>query len=101
MFRDYLLQPKRPRWHPIEFSINFDTGEIRGRDALYIIDTLKMIQRSGSTSIEPSPATWTITDPLHNKTEFAACIGFKWILDDDLEAAYPVIEDNSQEGDIL
>ena len=101
MFRDYLLQPKRPRWRPIEFSINFDTGEIRGRDALYILATLKNIQMGGETPIEPSPATWIITDPLHNKTEFAACIGFKWILDDDLEAAYPVIEDNSQEGDIL
>ena len=101
MFRDYLLQPKRPRWHPIEFSIDFETGEIRGRDAQYIIDTLESIQRSGFVGIEPCPADWVIDDPFHNKTQFAACIGFKWILDADLEAAYPVIEDNSQDGDIL
>ena len=95
------MQPKRPRWRPIEFSIDFETGEIRGRDALYILATLQNVQMGGETPSEPNPAPGVITDPLHNKTEFAACIGFKWILDDDLEAAYPVIGDSSQDGDIL
>ena len=101
MFRDYKLQPKRKRGHPIEFSIDFDTGEIRGRDAHFLTQVLRAVQLGGGTPIEPSPATWVVTDPLHNKTEFAAAIGFEWILDDDLEAAYPVIEDDSQPGDII
>ena len=101
MFHDYVLQPKRPRWHPIEFSIDFDTGAIRGRDAHFLTQVLRSVSLAGLTPIDPAPASWPIVDPLHNKTEFAACIGFEWILDDDLEAAYPVIEDNSQPGDIL
>ena len=100
MFRDYKLQPKRKRGHPIEFSIDFDTGEIRGRDAHFLTQVLRSVQLGGETPIEPSPATWVVTDPLHNKTEFAAAVGFEWILDDDLEAAYPVIEDDSRPGEI-
>ena len=58
-----VLQPKRPRWHPIEFSIDFDTGEIRGRDAHFLTQVLRSVQLAGGTPVEPSPATWVVTDP--------------------------------------
>jgi len=95
MYRKHTLKPSV--WHAeeLEFELDTDLGILRGRDAERVQELVDLVLVSGSVSIHPLPATYDVKDPLHNLTEMAAILGYRWHLDDELQAAYPKI----QEGD--
>ncbi len=54
--------------------------------------------KQGYIGCHPIPSSIRATDPLRNRTEFAALLGYTWKLPPDLAAAYPVIEDSEPHG---
>ncbi|MFM7011630.1 MAG: hypothetical protein ACKO0Z_20260 [Betaproteobacteria bacterium] len=96
MFRDYRLAPL-PGEQEIEFSIDFDTGEVRGRDSQRVRGLCRLARLDGYASVHPHPQSIVVTDPLHNITELAAILGDQWQLDGDLKAAYPQLDGGDPE----
>lgn len=99
MFRELHLERSNPRISdPLDFSWDDETGEVRGRDADRVKAMAEEALRYGTISCHPIPSCIDATDPLRNRTEFAALLGYAWNLPPDLVAAYPVIEDSEPHG---
>lgn len=75
-------------WHqkPFIFDWDSDTGDIKGDDA----DEIKRIAEGGGITAHPIPWSWEFSnEPLKNKTDMAAIIGYEHQLPDDLIDFYP------------
>ena len=75
-------------WHqkPFIFDWDSDTGDIKGDDA----DEIKRIAEGGGITAHPIPWYWEFSnEPLKNKTDMAAIIGYEHQLPDDLIDFYP------------
>lgn len=75
-------------WHqkPFIFDWDIDTGDIKGADA----DEIKRIAEGGGITAHPIPWSWEFSnEPLKNKTDMAAIIGYEHQLPDDLIDFYP------------
>lgn len=95
MLRELHLERSNPRISdPLEFAWDDETGEVTGRDAARVKAMADDALRNGTIGCKPIPSCIDATDPLRNRTEFAALLGDLWKLPSDLDAAYPVIEDD-------
>lgn len=73
MFRELHLEPITPRaFDPIEFSWDEETGEVRGPDAAKVREMADYVVKLGYIGCKPIPSSIKATDPLRNRTEFAA-----------------------------
>lgn len=75
-------------WHqkPLVFDWDIDAGEITGADA----QEIKRIAEGGGIMAHPMPWAWEFSkDPLKNKTDVAAIVGYEHQLPDDLLEFYP------------
>ena len=93
MKKHYELQPNSlaPYAKPLVFDWDEQTGEVSGPSAQWI----KSLAASGSTDAHPAPGGWTFSsDPLKNKTDMAAILGYEHQLPKELAAFYPRPEDD-------
>ena len=86
MMTHYELKPTGSHAQPWVFDWDADTGEISGPDAQRILD----LAGYGSIEAHPTPWVWTFSaNPLQDKTDMAAILGFDHELPADLADAYP------------
>jgi len=69
-----------------------ETGNLSGPQAEMIRSVAQEAQAAGIISIDPAPASFSITDPLKNRSEMAALLGNFWKLPPELADDYPVVE---------
>lgn len=92
MKKHYELQPTV--WHakPWVFDWDEESGVVSGKDAHEIIANAEL----GGAACHPCPM-WShefSSEPLKNKTDMAAIIGWEHRLPDDLAPFYPKLEDD-------
>jgi hypothetical protein len=86
MFKHYECKPIV--WHqkPLVFDWDIDTGKIKGADA----EKINQMADGGGIIAHPIPWSWEFSkEPLKNKTDMAAIIGYEHQLPDDLIDFYP------------
>jgi hypothetical protein len=80
-------------WHQKAWVFDWDieTGEVSGADA----EEIKRKAGGGGIMAHPMPWAWEFSkEPLKNKTDMAAIIGFEHTLPDDLITSYPKLEED-------
>lgn len=96
----YSLKPLHtsPRARPVllEFDWDAETGEINGPGADLIRDRAAW----GEIGIQPHPTIHRFSaDPLRNRTDMAAIIGYSHELPADLVEHYPQVADETADSD--
>lgn len=89
--KDYKLPPLsiNDGYRPLEFSWDENTGELAGRDADYV----KVLASQGVVSAHPVPHDYALSaEPLKNKTDMAAILGYEYRLPEDLAPFYPQLD---------
>lgn len=81
---------------PVDFDIDFETGDVGGRDAERVVSLCEAAMRDGFIVGHPYPTSYDITNPFIDIQELAVVLGQDWRLDGELIDAYPKVE--SDEG---
>lgn len=76
-----------------------ESGEISGPLADEVGGYLELAKIDGSVPIHPMPSEIPITDPTGDPKQFAAVIGYRYRLPDELRALYPQFDDDEDELD--
>jgi len=92
----FLLLPFSSTDIPIDFDIDFETGDVGGRDAAHVVSLCEAAMAEGYVVGHPYPTSYDITNPFINIQELAVVLGQHWQLDGKLIDAYPKVE--SDEG---
>lgn len=94
MYRKFNL--KSNVWHKpdVEFEIDLDAGELQGNDADLVRMVLKDAMQGHEIISHPYPTAYEITDPFKSLPDLAIVLGQYWMLDDALQAALPMEEDD-------
>lgn len=74
---------------PLDFDINFETGDVGGRDAARVVGLCEAAMKDGCVVGHPYPTSYDITNPFINIQELAVVLGQYWRLDGKLIDAYP------------
>ena len=86
MKKHYICDPCDQRDEPLVFDWDQEAGEVSGPSAEWILE----LAAWGEIPIYPPPQVWTIgPEPLKDKYDMAAIIGFKHELPEDLAEHYP------------
>lgn len=54
--------------------VDWDAGDVTGRDADLVRDMASTAQAAGAVDIEPHPNSYPITEPLRDPAQLAACL---------------------------
>jgi hypothetical protein len=81
---------------PVDFDIDFETGDVGGRDAERVVRLCEAAMMDGFIVGHPYPTSYDITNPFIDIQELAVVLGQFWRLDGGLIDAYPKAE--SEEG---
>ena len=87
----FRLLPSTPSDQPIDFEIDFETGEVGGEDAARVTSLCKLAMADGYVVGHPYPTSYDITNPFLKIDEFAVVLGQYWRLDGKLIDAYPKV----------
>lgn len=85
---------------PLDFDIDFETGDIGGRDAARVVSLCETAMVDGYVVGHPYPTSYDITNPFLKIPELAVVLGQFWRLDGKLIDAYPKIESEDGSSDI-
>lgn len=85
---------------PVDFDIDFETGEVGGEDAVRVTSLCKVAMADGYVVGHPYPTSYDITNPFINIQELTVVLGQYWRLDGDLIDAYPKAESDEGSSDI-
>lgn len=100
MFRSYRLNPQTEHEDELAFDWDPESGDLRGSGAEAVRKLCERAVQIGHVNGHPYPTPFDITDPLHRPAEMAVVLGQFWVLDTDLQAAYPQLppSDDAEEG---
>jgi hypothetical protein len=96
----FLLVPLGSADIPIDFFIDFETGDVGGRDAARVVSLCEASMEDGYVVGHPYPTSYDITNPFINIQELALVLGQYWRLDGKLIDAYPKFESDEGSSDI-
>jgi len=96
----FRLLPFNSTDNPVDFDIDFDTGEIGGKDAARVVSLCEAAIADGYVVGHPYPTSYDITNPFINIQELAVVLGQYWRLDGDLIDTYPKVESDEGSSDI-
>lgn len=96
----FLLVPLGSADIPIDFIIDFETGDVGGRDAARVVSLCEAAMEEGYVVGHPYPTSHDITNPFINIQELAVVLGQYWRLDGKLIDAYPKVESDEGSSDI-
>ena len=85
---------------PIDFDIDFETGEVGGKDATHVVRLCEAAIADGYVVGHPYPTSYDITNPFLKIPELAVVLGQFWRLDGELIDAYPKVEFDEGSSDI-
>ncbi len=85
---------------PIDFDIDFETGEVGGKDATHVVRLCEAAIADGYVFGHPYPTSYDITNPFINIQELSVVLGQYWRLDGELIDAYPKAESDEGSSDI-
>lgn len=85
---------------PVDFDIDFDTGEIGGKDAALVVSLCEAAIADGYVVGHPYPTSYDITNPFIDIKELAVVLGQYWRLDGELIDAYPKAESDEGSSEI-
>lgn len=85
---------------PLDFDIDFETGDVGGRDATHVVSLCEAAMAEGYVVAHPYPTSYDITNPFINIQEFAVVLGQYWRLDGKLTDAYPTVESDEGSSEI-
>ena len=85
---------------PLDFDIDFETGDVGGRDAASVVGLCEVAMKDGFVVGHPYPTSFDITNPFINIQELAVVLGQYWRLDGKLIDAYPKVESDEGSSEI-
>ncbi len=85
---------------PLEFDIDFETGDVGGRDATRVVSLCETAIADGYIVGHPYPSSYDITNPFNKIQELAVVLGQYWRLDGELIDAYPKVESDEGSSEI-
>lgn len=90
MRRHFKLQPKNPKFdRPLEFWIDFDSGELGGPSEPRVRQCCEYAIAAGYVTTHPWPTAFDTGDPYREARSLALVLGVDWILPPLLKAAHP------------
>ncbi len=96
----FQLEPLSSSDIPLEFDVDFETGDVGGRDAVRVVSLCEAAMEDGYVVGHPYPTSYDITNPFINIQELAVVLGQHWKLDGKLIDAYPKVESDEGSSDI-
>lgn len=85
---------------PLDFDIDFETGDVSGRDASHVVSLCEAARAEGYVVGHPYPTSYDITNPFINIQELSVVLGQYWRLDGKLIDAYPKAESDEGSSEI-
>lgn len=85
---------------PVDFEIDFETGDVGGRDATHVVSLCEAAIADGYVVGHPYPTSYGISNPFINIQELSVVLGQYWRLDGKLIDAYPKAESDEGSSDI-
>ena len=85
---------------PLDFDIDFETGDVGGRDAASVVGLCEAAMKDGFVVGHPYPTSFDITNPFINIQELAVVLGQYLRLDGKLIDAYPKVESDEGSSEI-
>lgn len=77
---------------PLDFDIDFETGDVSGRDAARVVGLCEAAIADRYVVGHPYPTSYDIRNPFNKIQELAVVLGQYWRLDGKLIDAYPKVE---------
>lgn len=96
----FQLVPFRSADTPLDFDIDFETGDVGGRDATRVVSLCEEAIAYGYVVGHPYPTSYDITNPFINIQELSVVLGQYWRLDGKLIDAYPKAESDEGSSEI-
>lgn len=84
----------------VDFDIDFETGDVGGRDAERVVSLCEAAMIDGFIVGHPYPTSYDITNPFIDIQELAVVLGQFWRLDGELIDAYPKVESDEGSSEI-
>lgn len=85
---------------PLDFDIDFETGDVGGRDATRVVSLCEAAIADGYVVGHPYPTSYDITNPFISIQELSVVLGQYWRLDGKLIDAYPKPESDEGSSEI-
>lgn len=85
---------------PLDFDIDFETGDVGGRDAARVVGLCVAAMEDGFVVGHPYPTSYDITNPFINIQELSVVLGQYWRLDGELIDSYPKAESDEGSSEI-
>lgn len=95
MYLDLELRPIGAGNRTLFFEWNPETGDVRGRDADYVLHLAAQAEHAEVVTGLPYPTPHVIRDPMRSLAEMAVILGNDWHLPPVLAEAYPVVVDDT------
>jgi hypothetical protein len=98
MHHRFALSPLARGFFPsLEFEIDLESGDLRGRDAEYVSDLLAEAAAAGQWISHPWPTVYDLQAPRHSLRELSIVLGAHWQLPVELARAHPVPPDDESD----
>lgn len=96
----FRLLPFSSADNSLDFDIDFETGDVGGRDAVRVVGLCEAAMKDGFVVGHPYPTSYDITNPFINIQELSVVLGQYWRLDGKLINAYPKAESDEGSSEI-